>query len=66
MVVTPETSPVLGFEVARDGVVVFEDEPGRWARERARLWHLYNDSLPFRRAERERLREFARSVRDGA
>jgi predicted nucleotidyltransferase len=66
VVITPDTSPVLGFEISRDGVVVFEDGPGRWARERSRLWHLYEDSLPFRRAARERLREFARSVRDGA
>ena len=66
VVVGPDTSPVLGFELVRDGVVVFEDEPERWPRERSRLWHLYNDSLSFRRAARERLREFARSVRDGA
>jgi hypothetical protein len=61
-----ETDPVLGFELVRDGIVLFEDEPERWLRERVRLWHLYNDSLPFRRAARERLREFARASRDGA
>ncbi|HEX9669175.1 MAG TPA: nucleotidyltransferase domain-containing protein, partial [Thermoanaerobaculia bacterium] len=65
VLVSPETSPVLGFEVVRDGRVLFEDEPERWLRERERLWKLYDDSLPFRRAARERLREFARAFRDG-
>jgi predicted nucleotidyltransferase len=65
VLVGPETSPVLGFEVVRDGRVLFEDEPERWLRERERLWKLYDDSLPFRRAARERLREFARAFRDG-
>jgi predicted nucleotidyltransferase len=66
LLVGPETDPVLGFELVRDGIVLFEDGPERWLRERSRLWHLYNDSLPFRRAARERLREFVRSFRDGA
>jgi predicted nucleotidyltransferase len=65
VLVGPDTSPVLGFEVVRDGRVLFEDETERWLRERERLWKLYDDSLPFRRAARERLREFARAFRDG-
>ena len=63
VMVTPRLNPVLGFEIMRDGQVVFEAEPDLWALEAARLWHLYNDSLPFRRAMREQLREFAENVR---
>jgi len=34
--------------------------------EQARLWHLYNDALPFRRALAESLRSYAEEVRHGA
>jgi predicted nucleotidyltransferase len=66
VLVSPTLNPVLGFEIARQGRPVFEKEPGLWAAQRARLWHAYNDSLPFRRAARQRLREFAEEVRRDA
>jgi len=58
--------PVLGWEIGRDGTPLVEGEDGLWTRERLRLWHLYNDSLPFRRLLRQRLAEFAAEVRRGA
>jgi len=64
--VTPELDPVLGFQIVREGRLLFTDDPDRWPAQRARLWHLYNDSLPFRRAERDRLRAFAEEVRAGS
>lgn len=66
VLVSPDLDPVLGFEIVRDGRLVFESEPGLWLRRRAQLWHAYNDSLPFRRAARQQLREFAEKVRRGA
>jgi predicted nucleotidyltransferase len=66
VVVTPDLDPVLGFEIARQGRLIFEREPGQWVHQRAQLWHAYNDSLPFRRAARERLREFAAEMRRDA
>ena len=63
VLVTPRLNPVLGFEIMRDGQVMFEAEEDLWSHEAARLWHLYNDSLPFRRAMREQLRKFAEDVR---
>lgn len=63
--VTPDTNPVLGFEIVRDGRVLFECEPGIWASKRRQLWHAYIDSAPFRRAAREQLRQFVAEVRDG-
>jgi predicted nucleotidyltransferase len=66
VLVSPGLEPVLGFEIARQGRPIFEREPGLWAAQRARLWHAYDDSLPFRRAARQRLREFAQEVWRGA
>lgn len=60
---TPDTEPVLGWEIAREGRLVYEAGPGLWAAQRARLWHSYNDALPFRRALAESLRQYAREVR---
>lgn len=61
--VSPDLDPVLGFEIARHGRVLFEASPGLWATRRAQLWHAFNDSLPFRRAARQRLHEFAEEMR---
>ena len=63
MLVSPDLDPVLGFEIVRQGQLVFEAEPGLWVQRRAQLWHAYNDSRPFRRAARQRLHEFAKEIR---
>lgn len=65
-IVSPLLDPVLGFELVRDGRLIFEAEPELWLREQSRLWHAYNDTLPLRRAEREQIRQFAEEVRRGA
>ena len=61
--VSADMDPVVGYEIVRQGRLIFEEQPGLWAVRRAQLWHAYNDSLPFRRAARQRLREFAEEVR---
>lgn len=66
VIVTPTLDPVLGFEIVRDGRLIYARETDLWPLQAARLWHLYNDSLPFRRAAREQLRRFAEQVRRGA
>lgn len=58
--------PRLGYEILRHGRVAYEARPKIWAEERLKLWHRYNDSLPFRRAERQRLHEFAEEIRGGS
>ncbi len=63
---TSRLDPVLGFQIAREGVILHEAEPGAWVRERVRLWHLYQDNLPFLRASRRRLQEFARKIHHGS
>lgn len=66
VLLTPVTDPVLGWEIARDGQLIYERDRGLWMRERARLWHLYNDALPFRRALAESLRRYADEVLRGS
>jgi len=66
ILVSPDLNPVLGFEIQRDGRLVFEREPELWQHRRAQLWHAYNDSLPFRRAAHQRLRQWAEEVLLGA
>lgn len=65
VVVTPELDPVLGMEIARHGRVLYESEENLWAWERLRLWHLFNDALPFLRRQREDLRRYAEAVARG-
>jgi predicted nucleotidyltransferase len=66
VLVSADLDPVLGFEIVRQGRLIFEAQTGLWVERRAQLWHAYNDSLPFRRAARQRLREFAQEVRRAA
>ena len=66
VIVSPDLDPVLQFEIARQGYLLFEAQIGLWDEKRLQLWYAYNDSLPFRRAARQRLHEFAMGVRDAA
>lgn len=66
VLVSPDLDPVLGFEIVRDGILIYESEAELWLIERSRLWHAYDDSLPFRRALREQLKAFAREAQDGS
>jgi predicted nucleotidyltransferase len=64
VIVSPDLDPVLGFEIVRDGRLIFEQAPGIWHEQRLHLWHAYNDSLPFRRAAQQSLRRFAEQVKN--
>lgn len=64
VIVSPDLDPVLQFEIVRQGYLIFEAYAGLWHEKRLELWHAYNDSLPFRRAARQRLHEFATEVRN--
>ena len=65
VLVSADLDPVLGFEIVRDGRLVYEQKPELWFKHRAQLWHAYNDSLPFRLAAREQLDHFAKEVSNG-
>ncbi len=66
VVVSTELDPVLGFEIVKNGRILFERETALWLKERSRLWHAYNDSLPFRRAARKQLKQFAKEIQNGS
>jgi len=55
VIVTPDLDPVLGFEIVKNGRLLYQQNPELWLKERSRLWHAYNDSLPFRRAAYKQL-----------
>lgn len=65
VIVTADLDPILGMEIVRHGRVIHEARPGLWQEKRLQLWHGYNDSLPFRRALRQQIHEFAEAVRHG-
>lgn len=65
VLVSADLDPVLGMEICRHGRLIYEREPELWFHHRLQLWHVYNDSLPFRRAARQQLRAFAEEVRRG-
>ena len=52
----PGTDPVLRFEIFRQGMPLYESEPGLFVEERVRAVKLHQDAVPFRRALVERMK----------
>jgi predicted nucleotidyltransferase len=61
VVLTPDTDPLLLFEIFSGGIPVFEARSGIFQEQRSRAAFLYWDTKKFRRAEAESLR---RRVKD--
>jgi predicted nucleotidyltransferase len=66
VLVSADLDPVLAMEIFRQGHLIYEREPELWFHCRLQLWHVYNDSLPFLRAARQQLHQFAEEVRRGS
>ncbi len=66
VIVSADLDPVLGMEICRQGRLIYERSPELWVHLRWQLWHAYNDSLPFRRAARQQLHNFAQEVQHGS
>ena len=64
--VSADLDPVLGFEIVRDGRLIYEQKPDLWFKHRSQLWFAYTDSLPFRQAAQKQLQQFAKEVRYGS
>lgn len=64
--VSADLDPVLGFEIVRDGRLIYEQQPELWFKHRSQLWFAYTDSLPFRKAAQKQLQQFAEEVRHGS
>jgi predicted nucleotidyltransferase len=65
VLVSPRLDPVLGFEIIKHGQILYEESEESWLKERSRLWHAYNDSLPFCRAAHAQLKTFLEEVQNG-
>lgn len=66
VLVSADLDPVLGWEIARNGRLLYEQADHLWMHHRAQLWHAYNDSWRFRQAAREQLHRFAEEIRRGS
>jgi predicted nucleotidyltransferase len=64
--VSADLDPVLGFEIVRDGRLVYEQQSELWFKHRSQLWFAYTDSLPFRRAAKKQMQQFAEEVKHGS
>lgn len=64
--VSADLDPVLGFEIVRDGRLIYEQQPELWFKHRAQLWFAYTDSLPFRQAAKNQMQRFAEEVKHGS
>jgi predicted nucleotidyltransferase len=46
-------SPLLSFQVARDGKLLYERTPGDFIKFQSKAWRIYADTEKFRKAEKE-------------
>ncbi len=56
-ILTPETDPLLAYEIFRKGIPLYEEHPGIFDEWYLRSWKLYIDSAKFRRLQLERLKK---------
>lgn len=56
LLITPDLSPITGFEVFRAGLCLWEAEDGLFDRERDRAFFLYADTAWMRQQQHEALR----------
>lgn len=64
--VSADLDPVLGFEIVRNGRLIYEQQLELWFKHRSQLWFAYTDSLPFRQAAQKQLQRFAKEVQHGS
>jgi predicted nucleotidyltransferase len=57
-IITTETDPLFRWEVFRQGIALYEDEPGRFNDEYVMAWKIYLDTAKLRRWEKEVIERF--------
>ena len=60
---TPDTSPLLRYEILFGGRVLYEESEGLFEEGKLKAWKLYLDTAPLRKRELQYLREFAGRMR---
>lgn len=46
-------TPLLGYQVARDGKLLYEKQPGNFINFQRQAWKIYADTAKFRKAQRQ-------------
>ena len=63
VILTPNTTPLLRYEIFFRGQVLFEEFEGLFERGKLKAWKLYLDTAHLRRLELEYLRAFVKRMR---
>ena len=63
VMLTPDTSPLLRYEILFGGRVLYEESEGLFEQGKLKAWKLYLDTAPLRKRELQYLREFVRRMR---
>jgi uncharacterized protein len=63
VILTPNTTPLLRYEIFFNGRVLFEEPEGLFEQGKLKAWKLYLDTAPLRKRELEHLRAFAKRMR---
>lgn len=64
VILTPETPPLLLYEIFKNGKVIFEKSEGLFERGKLRAWRLYVDSAPLREKTREYVQRTLKRLRN--
>jgi predicted nucleotidyltransferase len=63
VILSPNTPPLLQYEIFLKGRVLFEEADGLFEEGRLKAWNLYLDTAPLRKREIEYLKEFGKRMR---
>jgi uncharacterized protein len=63
VVLSPQTPPLLLYEIFKNGRLIYEKAGGLFDRGRLRAWHLYVDSAPLRERTRQYVTRTFRRLR---
>ncbi|MDP2993441.1 MAG: nucleotidyltransferase domain-containing protein [Deltaproteobacteria bacterium] len=66
VILTPDTDPVLLWEIFMEGRLIYERMAGLFEKEKLRAWKIYLDTERFRKYRREYVKGFVRKVKDVA
>lgn len=63
---TPDTDPVLLWEIFMHGKPLFERHPGLFEKEKLKAWKIYQDTAKIRNLRKEHLKQSIRKAKDVA
>lgn len=66
VILTPNTDPVLLWEIFKEGKPLYENMEGLFEKERLRAWKIYLDTEQLRCYQKEYLKKFIKKAKDVA